>query len=161
MTSSAVVRRRIRRLRTSKRNGKARVSLQICTPVPRGKEASSRRDLLLQSRPLLPSQRYLLLHQHQRASQPSPQSLQLLLPIAHQLLPQPWQLSLQINRTNPLCLVHLVCFVDLVDLVQLVSFIQPNKPDKPNERDRLVGYSERLGWCPSGGRPASLLCFRP
>jgi hypothetical protein len=46
-------------------------------------------------------------------------------------------------------------------LVQLVSFVQPNKPDKPNERDRLVGYSERLGWCPSGGRPASLLCFRP
>ena len=101
MTSWGVVRRRIRRPRISKRNGKRRVSRRICTPVLRGKEASSQRNLLLPSRLLLPNQRYPLL-QYQRASPACLQPLRLLLLTPHRLLPQSWRLSLQTNRTSPL-----------------------------------------------------------
>jgi hypothetical protein len=105
MTSWEVVRRRIRRPRTSKRNGKRRVSRRICIPVPRGKEASSLRNLLLRSHLQLPSQQYPLLHQHLTASHPGPQVLHLLLPTPHRLPHQPWQLIPQINRANPLYLL--------------------------------------------------------
>ena len=162
MTSWGVVRRRIRRPRISKRNGKRKVSRRICTPVPRGKEASSRRNLLLPSRPQLPNQQYPLLHQRQWASLSCLQPLHLLLLTPHRLLLQPWRLILQTNRTNRLYLAgggktmpvfrqsncphvwdksglsgYLVC------LVHLVSLMPPHKPDRPNrphEQDRLADF---------------------
>jgi hypothetical protein len=122
------VRHRIRQQRISKRNGKQRGSRRICTPVLRGREESSRRNLLLRNHPQLPNQQYPLLQRPQMANLSSHHPRSLLL-TPRPPLPQPWRLSLQTNRASPLCLIHLVC---LVDLVHLVRFVRPNKQDKPD-----------------------------
>ena len=101
MRLSGVGRRRIRRPQISKRNGSQKVSRRICTQVPRGKEVSSRRNLFLPSRPQLPNQQYLPLHQHLTASRWQLPLPPLLLPTPHRLPHQPWRLFPQTNRANP------------------------------------------------------------
>lgn len=158
MTLWGVVKRRTRRPQTSKRNGKPKVSRQICTPAPHGKEASSLRNLLLPSRPQLPNQQYPLLPRHLMASHPGPQVLHLLLPTPHRLPHQPWRLIPQTNQANPLYPKANVLEGGLQGRGQLACYASGRIPCRPQcrwrSRRRIESRSAVGESSLSRGRPA-------
>src|SRR4029077_15564687 len=130
------------------------VSRRICTPVLRGREVSSQKDLLLPSRLQLPSRRRPLLHRRQPPTPPHPQtrarpllhrrqqanlprlqSLRLLLPTTHRLLLQPWCLSQQTHRANSRYISRLWKIMS--------DFRQSNYPHVWNDRSRSRRIVER------------------